>query len=663
MKIILPIIRKYHKFLVYFSIIGIICFSAHSIGTHISNKVKLAFINEVTNLYVPFVQSEAVEKLATHDVFQTWQAETSTQYFQNFYRTINISSLIVKANIYNSQAQLIWSSAPNVTYGAKEEETEVMEALSGNINSYDAGNGETAQKLGKKYLVGIHIPLFDASKHIVGAMEFYYDTTNIYQQIATVDKYLVGGVLLLIVIITVLLFISTRLEKQKIKNHAQILNEIIEHAPFGIYTVNNRGIIESFNPKMLKIVGMPSASMMIGMDSFKHPMQTEPQLNDFIKKGLEGSEFEQDFKVLNPRTKEAVWWRCHGIPIKNIITEKIDRLLIISEDINVKKQGELVQKEKSFAEQLISSSYSSIVVFDREGKIITWNAAISRITGVPKEKSIGKVFTELFHDTKDDITPKVKNLLEAGKYFDVEDSPYVIPTTGKIGVYEGHFNPITENGVITAGFGLIHDITLRKRTEELMSLQRDIAISISTSPDFSTVLVKILDQILKIPEVDSGGIYIKNPSDKTYSLSTSKGLMNAGFMKKMMEIPPQTPNYDHVIGGQLIFGNFRQMNIPDSEAKEEGILAVAILPVTYQNAVELIICLGSHTHEEFSQEVKKTLETVASQLTAVVAKQKVEEKIQLHTHELEELNKMMVGRELKMVQLKEELEKVKKSEK
>jgi hypothetical protein len=75
--------------------------------------------------------------------------------------------------------------------------------------------------------------------------------------------------------------------------------------------------------------------------------------------------------------------------------------------------------------------------------------------------------------------------------------------------------PITRHAKIDS------DITERKHAERLLQTQHEFSGMLATGPDRKTLLAAILDCALRLPELDGGGLYWREP-DGGYRLAVQR---------------------------------------------------------------------------------------------------------------------------------------------
>jgi len=108
-----------------------------------------------------------------------------------------------------------------------------------------------------------------------------------------------------------------------------------------------------------------------------------------------------------------------------------------------------------------------MLAFDHDCRYIAWNKEMERIAGFKREDVIGKRAFELFPFLIETGEDRCFTAALAGEHTVSENRPYVVPATGRQGLFEGHYSPLlNENNQVVGGIAVIRDITDRKRAEE-----------------------------------------------------------------------------------------------------------------------------------------------------------------------------------------------------
>ena len=128
-----------------------------------------------------------------------------------------------------------------------------------------------------------------------------------------------------------------------------------------------------------------------------------------------------------------------------------------------------LQQEKGFSERVIDSTVDGIYAFDRECRCTVWNPAMERISGIGRERALGR--------RAGDVCPFLKGSLEELHYRKVlrgeasraGERPYTIPENGRKGFFTSRYSPLrNERGEVVGGLAVITDVTEHRQAEEAL---------------------------------------------------------------------------------------------------------------------------------------------------------------------------------------------------
>lgn len=188
-----------------------------------------------------------------------------------------------------------------------------------------------------------------------------------------------------------------------------ILNTVFD----GIITLNEKGLIESFNPAAERMFGY-EASRILGCDLLA--------LLDNIDQQSEASALFADLKIhadgASSRLQEATGRRQDGtiFPVEISISEtpiEGRRLYTcIVRDITRRKQAQQALIETtSLQRAILDSANYSIISTDADGVIRTFNAGAARMLGYAPDEVVGRHTPALIHDHHE-VTERARELSE-----------------------------------------------------------------------------------------------------------------------------------------------------------------------------------------------------------------------------------------------------------
>ncbi|MFW9974428.1 MAG: response regulator [Candidatus Thorarchaeota archaeon] len=168
---------------------------------------------------------------------------------------------------------------------------------------------------------------------------------------------------------------------------------------------------------------------------------------------------------------------------------------------------------------------------------------------------------------------------------------------------------------------LAREIAERQRVEDSLLLQRDLGNTLCKTENMTDALDKILKATVQLEGIDTGGIFLVDDKTGKIDISTNKG-MSVQFLKSILgeekSIEVVEPLY---VSKSEIESKLKKLS------DYEDLTALAILPVLYNGKTAAILSLGSHTQDEILTTERYTLEAIAIQVGAYMAREKAQQAI------------------------------------
>ncbi|MDQ1250991.1 MAG: hypothetical protein QG646_60 [Euryarchaeota archaeon] len=295
-------------------------------------------------------------------------------------------------------------------------------------------------------------------------------------------------------------------------------------------------------------------------------------------------------------------------------------------DVTEKKESEMALKESFETQKLLRTiiNNSQAVAFLWENKenlpaeYVSEN--VTQFEYTVEDFTSGKVrYGNIIH--RDDIGPVVetlqRNIQEMQDSFDIE---YRIFTgDGKmLWVNMRTFIQRNAEGIATHFQGLVIDITERKEAQKMIEIQRELGKDLSTTWNLHTILNRVLDACLQINGIDAGGIYIKDELQDQINLIAYRGI-SPDFKEKVSKYKADSPEAQQIWIEKPIYSlDFYSEKMIDA-VRNEGIKAVAIIPMKYRGEIIGSLNFASHTLDKIPFSVRNFLESIALQVVNHIA--------------------------------------------
>ena len=294
-----------------------------------------------------------------------------------------------------------------------------------------------------------------------------------------------------------------------------------------------------------------------------------------------------------------------------------------------KVQKELEQ-QKNRAQQYLDIAGVMILVLEKNGEIALVNNRACEILGYPREQILGKNWFDHFLPHKVVLHVKsVYNRLMSGEtdLFQYHENP-VIDKKG-----EEHIiiwsNAILKDdqgravGCLSSG----EDVTDRRKTEKVLSVQRDLAISLSSAVDLKEACDSLLGALLKFQGFDSGGVYVLDEVKRKSILVTSRGL-TPEFVEKLKFFDFDSFEVQVIKEGKPIYVDHEDpLPFFEQERRKEGLMAGTIIPMMDRGSLVGAFFVASHFLKDINLAQRQALEILASSLGGIIARLKAEERL------------------------------------
>jgi PAS domain S-box-containing protein len=208
-----------------------------------------------------------------------------------------------------------------------------------------------------------------------------------------------------------------KLAEEAVRERETRIAAILDTAVDGIITINEKGLIETFNPAAEKIFGY-RAKDILGRNVNMLMGGEDRELHDtYMKRYLSTNQA----KILGIR-REVMGLRADGsgFPMQLAVSEmrlgNRRHFTGIIRDITLTRQAErLLQDTMAFKQGILDSAKLSIISTDARGIIQTFNAAAQQLLGYSERELVGKVTPEIFHDRDEIAQRSIKISEELGQ--------------------------------------------------------------------------------------------------------------------------------------------------------------------------------------------------------------------------------------------------------
>jgi PAS domain S-box-containing protein len=307
------------------------------------------------------------------------------------------------------------------------------------------------------------------------------------------------------------------------------------------------------------------------------------------------------------------------------LTREINRMLV-----KIENSQKLLAVEKEKSKAYIDIVNVMIVVIAKDQTIQMLNKDACRILETTEENAVGKNWFETFIPVQERgvLSDMFMKMMAGNLGLSEHNENHVLTASGRERLFSWHNTLLKdEAGQVTAALSVAEDITEQSEAQKkliekakLLTFTQQLALIGSWAFDLRTRKFTVMDDF----------VYRINGIDPAKTADTIEDLLHA--------VIPE----DH----QKIIGALASVIAKNASA----------LDFFYRTTKARIVHVLAEVTESINGEPVRVLGAIQD----VTDQKQVEEKLLARTKELETLNNLMIGREAKMVELKNELKELKK---
>jgi two-component system, cell cycle sensor histidine kinase and response regulator CckA len=167
-------------------------------------------------------------------------------------------------------------------------------------------------------------------------------------------------------------------------------------------------------------------------------------------------------------------------------------------------------------------------------------------------------------------------------------------------------------------------LELPKYHDNLIAVQRDLAIALGSAQDLQTRLRLCVDAAIAVSGLDFGGVYIVDSVTGALDIVYHRGVAPE-IINEVAHFSANSMNAELVRQGKPIYISHEELiKMVDKSVSEKQLLATAVIPILYNGGVIGCMNLASHTLKSISPDSKNVLESIAAHIGGALARLKTE---------------------------------------
>ena len=447
------------------------------------------------------------------------------------------------------------------------------------------------------------------------------------------------------VVISLFDITEQKIAEAALRDNEARLQAIVETAAEGIVTIDERGIIESFNHAAARIFGYrpdEAVGRSVGMLMPEpHGSQHDRYVANYLQAGLK--------KVIG-RGRERVGQHKdgHTIPLHVSVVEVwLDERRLFTgfvRDISEHARAEdALRRSEEQLRSLIASLEEQVLSVDLEGRILVYHsgADIAHDTPItPAEALVGKSFREVLPPEL--AGPLARALDRVASRLQTDLFEYSLVADRQRRYYSGRVSPLISPQIVLVGFTVVvSDITesvrARQRQQHLLSveqLNRSIAASFLRSDDPDQTIAQALKLLGEFFAVSRAYVFRYRADERVMDNShewCAPGVTSLLHSRQYIPFDDIMPSWSPVLHQQGIIAAPDVSELPaDIQAffLSQGVASALILPIYGKTRVEGFIGLeDADGVRTWQPEQIATLRTVADSYARILERKQTEREI------------------------------------
>lgn len=399
---------------------------------------------------------------------------------------------------------------------------------------------------------------------------------------------------------------------------------LIENSPYGIAIMNPDDSFEYINPKFTELFGYSIVDIP-NNDQWLEKAFPDSNYRETVKQSLlnNSAETNIDKEEINTNVFTV---HCLNNSEKHIHVNAVimsnGKYLLTYYDITERYVAELeLQQSKNRFQDIVLSSGDWIWEVDKDNIFTFASGKVQQILGYSPEEIIGKNFYDLLSEYNRFDVQEYLELYITQKIPIIDLETWKVTKKGdKICCLTSAVPIINKNGELLGYRGVDKNITARKQSEELLHIQRDIGITLSTVTSIDDACNSLLNLLINIDAIDCGEIYLLEEHSDDFQLVAHIGLSEI-YVQNTTTIQANSSRGSIVLSRNPYYGmHSKFINSNDKIKKMEGLLGLACLPIFSEKKIIGCLIVTSHTQKEIPKESRHTLEAISSQLGHILSR-------------------------------------------
>jgi len=417
--------------------------------------------------------------------------------------------------------------------------------------------------------------------------------------------------------------------------------DLYDRAPVGYFTLNEEGLILEANLMASSLLGL-ARSDLVQKSLTGFIFREDQDLYYHYRQQLFKTGAAQVCELRMVKKDRSLFW----VRLESTVTQDSESgdtgdtlCRTVISDITERKQAEEALRESEARFRVVMKGSPIIVAHIDRDLRYTWI--------YNPHPDFDPAFVQGKRDDEIAVNKGTRQLIQLKRQVietgSTAHAEIAFPLTEGERTYDITVEPLKDDsGMVIGATTVAFDITERKQAELLILIQRDLALAISFSHQLDEALLKCLDTICELSEMDCGGIYLMDQASGDLNLICHRNLSPA-FIKGVSHYQADSTRTRLVLQEKPLFTRYSELDLPlDKVRKAEKLLAFAVLPLIFEKRVIGCLNLGSQKLEDVSEINREVLKTAATLIGEGIIRLQTEEELKETNQKLQKAMKSTI---------------------
>ncbi|MHB1456489.1 MAG: PAS domain S-box protein [Armatimonadota bacterium] len=409
----------------------------------------------------------------------------------------------------------------------------------------------------------------------------------------------------------------------------QELEIALKSAHMGVWQYDIVEKRRTFDDRVCALLGIDPTVYSGTADEFyaiMHPDDREKHKTTLGINISSGLQYEAEYR--------CVWadGTIHYISSRGETDEKNDmKIYGVIWDITARKREE--ENLRRFA-TVVCDSNDAITIQDFEGNITAWNRGAELMYGYNEVEALLMNIDLLTTPAKVSEQQDFIRRLIAGEAVTSFETQRVTKDGHVLDVWMTVTKLTGEDGTPLGLASTERDITARKREEAIITVQRDLAITLNSVTSLDMGLDCFLEAIFAASGMDAGGIYLRDSSGALV-LQCHRGL-GPDFIDAVSHFNATSDQARLVAAGKPIHTSHRALGLELTEHElAENLRAMSLVPILQGEKIIGCMNAASHQLDTIPETDQAAMEAIVTQMGNTIGRLRAEENLRMLTMDLE----------------------------